>query len=339
MASSAPSDRPNSVHPVFILHRSLPHATDKYYTVREICGACEKRTGHDTIIGAQKIGALWRIYPRNSDARANLLISGITLRGVSVSLCDKNPFLIQSPNGDTVNTTRLVISNVPISFSDKELLEMVIKVGGKPRSDLYLERDRDDDGKLTRWLTGRRFVYIEVPPTPLPGKIDIGPFKASLFHREQKENRTPTCGKCLRQGHTTAQCDSAVVCFDCKKAGHKKGSPDCQHMETTLDSNNQSGASASCSDVIEGNTVPGDVSSGIPPEGSSPSKQPRASRATHQTSLVFPRRHRSYTPSSRKRSLTSPSAASPGKSQRVTPGDASLTGQPERENLSSDTHG
>ena len=214
--------------PVFIHSRSLPPDNTKSFTVHEICSACEKMCGHNSIVGAQKIGSLWRIYPSTNDSRVKLLISGFKLRGYSITVCDKNPFVIVTANGEEeVKTTKLTVGNLPISFSNKEIEEMIIKLGAKPRSQLFMERDRDESGGLTRWLTGRRFMYIEVPTRPLPNKVDLGLFKASLFHIEQKVNQTKQCSQCLQPGHFTSNCPNEVICLACKRPGHKRGSPSC----------------------------------------------------------------------------------------------------------------
>ena len=80
----------------------------------------------------------------------------------------------------------MIVGNVPISFSDQEMLKSVQELGCTLRSKLILERDRDEKGKLTHWLTGRRIIYVSVPRDPLPKLIQVGPFKASVYHREQK---------------------------------------------------------------------------------------------------------------------------------------------------------
>lgn len=216
--------------PVFIHSKSLPsdNTNTKPFTVHEICSACEKVCGHNSIVGAQRIGSLWRIYPSTNDSRVKLLISGFKLRGYSITVCDKNPFLVVTANGEEeVKTTKLTVGNLPISFSNKEIEEMILKLGVKPRSQLFMERDRDESGGLTRWLTGRRFMYIEVPARPLPFKVDLGPFKASLFHLEQKVNQPKQCSRCLQPGHLSPHCPNDVICLACKKPGHKRGSPSC----------------------------------------------------------------------------------------------------------------
>ncbi|MCP3932451.1 MAG: hypothetical protein GY705_25550, partial [Bacteroidetes bacterium] len=57
-----------------------------------------------------------------------------------------------------------------------------------------------------RWFTGRRFVWIDLPSTPLPLAIKIGSQFATLFYRERPKG---------------------VFCFSCGKEGHRRGDPEC----------------------------------------------------------------------------------------------------------------
>ena len=219
--------------PVFILNNQLPAFEQKVFTTAEICSAAEKTSGFETIEGAQRIGGLWRIYPRNATARQKLLVQGFSLRGVRVEVKDKNPFLVSSPDGAEreVPATKLIINNVPLSFSDDEIFQAVKAMNVNVRSKLIAERDRDKNGKLTRWKTGRRFLYIGVPSEPLPKIVEIGPFKASFYHKEQKTEERQSeaeCRKCLQKGHRAAACVNPIKCRQCFKDGHKAGDADCE---------------------------------------------------------------------------------------------------------------
>ena len=101
------------------------------------------------------------------------------------------------------------------------------KLGCALRSKLILERDRDEKGKLTHWLTGRRIIYVSVPRDPLPKFIQVGPFKASVYHREQKNilrEAAANCRNCLQKGqHKTADCPNPVKCRQCLTDGHRAG--------------------------------------------------------------------------------------------------------------------
>ena len=69
---------------------------------------------------------------------------------------------------------------------------------------IILERDRDEKGKLTHWLAGRRIIYVSVPREPLPKFIQVGPFKTSVYHREQRT----FCAKRLLTAETVYKKDN-----------------------------------------------------------------------------------------------------------------------------------
>ena len=124
---------------------------------------------------SKKISGLWRIYPHDKGGRQKLLIQGMTVRGVQVTVKDKNPYLVRSLDGKEEETpaTKVIVGNVPISFSDQEILKSVQELGCTLRSKLILERDRDEKAKLTHCLTGRRIIYVSVPCEPLPKFIQV----------------------------------------------------------------------------------------------------------------------------------------------------------------------
>ena len=209
-----------SIPPVFVVNNQLPAFDEKLFTTAEICAAAEKRCGFETIEGAQRIGALWRIYPRSSEARRKLQIEGFILRGLHVEVKDRNPFIITSPDGTQreILATKLTVSNFPLSFSDDEILQAISAMGVNLRSRLIHEKDRDSRGRLTHWKTGRRFVYIEVPKDPLPKSLEVGGFRGSLYHKEQKKGdrqKEAECNNCFQKGHNTEVCKNPVKCRQC----------------------------------------------------------------------------------------------------------------------------
>lgn len=112
-------------------------------------------------------------------------MKGMEVRNLSVNPFDKNPYIVKTPDGKKeVQTTKLIIGNLPISYSNDEIERKLVQ--------LMMERDRDERGSLTRWLTGRRFVYIRIPDRALPEKITIGSATTTLYHREQKKTSPKT---------------------------------------------------------------------------------------------------------------------------------------------------
>jgi hypothetical protein len=248
----APESALNSVKPVFLLTRDLPVANDDRLKTRDICAAAEKMVGYNTIDGAQQIGGLWRIYPKTRTARVQLLVGGLSMRNLHAKLHDDNPFLVRGNNGDghELTTTKVIVSNIPISFSNLEIENALVSLGCKPASKLIEECDRDVNGRLTRWKTGRRFMFVAVPASPLPTQAKIGMFTARIYHREQKND--PFCGNCLTKGHRKDECGAPTVCKNCHQSGHKVGDMLCNSerrlphhasspRETTLTDNTQAG--------------------------------------------------------------------------------------------------
>ena len=153
-----------TVPPAFILSRDLSEdpRVDNY----ELCVAIAKVVGREGLLGAQRIGALWRIYLNTSQARANLLGQGLTVRGITVAVASQNPFLVIGPDGILIPGTRLPVSDIPLSIANTTIEVALIKKGVKLRSALKLEEIRDREGKFNGWLSGRRFVFIDPPKTP-----------------------------------------------------------------------------------------------------------------------------------------------------------------------------
>ena len=225
--------------PVFFKNSDVPQENNNWLGTWEICKACEfvvndtdaeNEIEKNYIEGAQKIGDLWRVYINDSTARVNLLLQGITLRGLHIELKDKNPFVIVG--FEDYETTRLFIRNIPLSFDNSEIEKSLREKGVKMVNSMKYSRARDPNGKLTNFKTGDRFVDIIVPDDPLPKKLEMGIFIASLYHREQKQlNKDKECGNCMLKGHIRKECPNEMVCYECREAGHKRGDPECQALQ------------------------------------------------------------------------------------------------------------
>ena len=199
------SGKSTMVRPLFIKLRDLPRKED-FYTTFAMCSACEEVSGYESMEGAQLISGLWRLYPANTAARDTLLLSGISVEGIHVTLSDTNPFIV-SANGQEIKTTRVCISDIPLSYNNTDIELVLKKLGCTLMSDIKYECDRHED-KLTRFKNGRRFVYISVPEKPLPKQIRVGLFTAKLYHREQpRESRKDTrCFNCNELNHFQWEC-------------------------------------------------------------------------------------------------------------------------------------
>ncbi len=204
-SSASSTSAPASAPPVFFLHKEAPDDI----SVDEICKAAERISGFKSVFGAQRLGSLWRLYPTNKEARAKLANAKLLIRNKCISLCSQNPLAMRDAQGNEVPTTKLIIDGVPVSVSAQVLMDHITEVGYKPRSSLQWEMARNSEGQLTRFATGRRFVWIDLPSSSLPSMVKIPPrWQARLYYRERPK---PT-----------------LTCFQCGLEGHRKGSPICQ---------------------------------------------------------------------------------------------------------------
>ena len=225
-------DGQERVLPLFLKRMNIPG--DEHVSCYDMCRAAEKVSGDDTMTGAQDIRGLWRLYPRTSEARQTLLMQGIELRGVRLELLSENPYSIRTivhRNGVRYGyerpTTRLWISDLPISVADSEIELSLSKINVELRSVIKRERARNKEGKMTHYETGRRYVFISIPTDPLEKDLKIAIFKATLYHKEMKQVRKRYCYNCLQEGHLKGDCENEVVCVTCKTPGHKKNDPQC----------------------------------------------------------------------------------------------------------------
>lgn len=212
------------IRPLYMRSRDLPGDI----TVRELCKNAETTCGINNCEGAQLLANLWRVYCKSEETRAALLVAGMEVRGQAVTLHDTNPYAQLDRAGREKPTTRLTVGDLPMNMECKDIEVALIKLGCELVSNIFYEYDRDDNGRLTRWKTGKRFMYIIVPERPLPKVLALGIYKAKLYHKEQPKNSARKCFNCQAVGHLANDCPMGLICRACGQEGHKSGSDECQ---------------------------------------------------------------------------------------------------------------
>ena len=221
-----------AITPVFLTNSSIPDSDSNRMSGLDLCLAGERTAGQGGIIGAQQIRGLWRIYPASRNARNELLLKGLTVRDCVLQVCDSNPFVVRGGNGVEKPTTKVWVADLPLSVANSEIEHSLNRLGCEIRSAIKQERYRDSDNKLTRFETGRRFLFITIPSEPLETTLKIGIFNAKIFHKEQKEReKVVICSKCLQRNHHASVCPNEVICRACNEPGHKQGSEQCKIVE------------------------------------------------------------------------------------------------------------
>ena len=94
---------------------------------------------------------------------------------------------------------RLTIKDLPLSVSNNEIDAFLASKGLVPISNIKYTRARDENGGLTSFRTGDRFVFVKGPVTPiLPKKASIADFNCRTYHDGQFK---PYCEVCNTTGH------------------------------------------------------------------------------------------------------------------------------------------
>ena len=150
-----------------------------YKAIESVTGKCDKSEC------VQKIGGMWRVTLKDNKSRSALLTNGINVRGHSVTVLGKNPYL----SADGEETIRLKINNLPYSVSNEtvksKLRSLGVEVCGEVEWELY-----KDDKKLTSCKTGSRFIKIAPPKVTVPKSVTIADkFIAYLSYKGQDEDR------------------------------------------------------------------------------------------------------------------------------------------------------
>ena len=236
VSTNRSEDTLNIVEPVFVKINNLPPSCDDI-TIPELCISCEEVSGHKTMEGAQRIGGLWRLYPNTTEARSKLLVSGLKLNGIAVPLYNRNPFLMRDSEDTEIPSTRVTISKIPLSYSNLEIEQALEALSVTLLSKVRYELARDKNNRLTRFKTGRRFVFTSIPDSPLPRNLNLGTMTGEIYHKEQRaaaKRNTAECFKCLERGHMASSCLKPLKCRDCRQEGHRSGDPACTWLEKSV---------------------------------------------------------------------------------------------------------
>ena len=208
--------------PIFLkesdLFGKVKPTKEQFLTNAEMYKTLAKDIPVEAILGIQRVGSLWRLYIEDIANRVLLLAKGVSLRGKTIQLYEKNPF-----TPDRSGQVRVRVKNIPLSADDSIIVKALKDAGCELVENPSREKLRID-GKLTNCETGDRIVFIKPPKEPLPKVMKMDMFRAVIVHPGQIVNtRKQVCGKCLQDNHRTSDCMNDWVCNRCMISGHKSG--------------------------------------------------------------------------------------------------------------------
>ena len=180
-----------SVPPVFIKDKDLKDTT---VTPIQMCNAIVKVIHATKLEGVQKVYNLWRIYIKDKATRLELCVKeSIVVNGHRVTLYDKNPNVMYAENRETKTLDKLTIKHLPLSLSSTEVEKALQGQNVTLASKVRYGCVRDENGQLTSYKSGDRYVYVQKFDPPLPKQQSIANFKCVIIHHG-KENPCSACG-------------------------------------------------------------------------------------------------------------------------------------------------
>jgi len=196
------------VEPVFF--KDSDYQDTAKLTTYDVCTAVGRIVGTTNLDGVQNIRGIWRIYTKSRASRLELLLKKeLQINRLKVPLYDSNPAV----TGDTNDTEKIIVKDIPLSVANNEIEVFLLSKGIILTSPIRYSKVRDQNGDLTNFKNGDRFVYAKSPINPtLDRNVKIGDFRARLYHNGQFLN-----------------------CKICGKPGHKAGTPECEAYDPEAD--------------------------------------------------------------------------------------------------------
>lgn len=164
------------ISPLFCLDSACPDGV----TELDICQASIRLTGTNNVIAAQRFGPIWHLYPKTLEDRALLAGRMLMIQGREITLSSKNPSHLVNEYGQPLPAAKIEIEGLPLRLPNELVLEALAQEGIKTRSPVYYDQIQIKKGVPSQWYSGRRHVYIDVPPKTLWPYITISSYKCQM---------------------------------------------------------------------------------------------------------------------------------------------------------------
>ena len=141
---------------------------------------------------------MWRLILLLEKRHRDILLQqGLNIRGYTVTLHSRNPYL--GKNGE--EQVRLIISNVPYSIANEEIIKSLDSIGVTVSvKDIQWENYRDENRDMLGTKTGRRFIFIDPPTSPLPTSMQVAGKSTAYLNYKGMQKKTQKLGFRARHG-------------------------------------------------------------------------------------------------------------------------------------------
>lgn len=167
-----------------------------------------KEVAKSGVLCVQRCKGVYKIYIKDPQDKASLLICGIKYNDCVIDMYECNPY----DEVSALVTEKITIKNLPFHISNKSVLD---ELEGFSQlhilSKVMYSRERDDSNNLTDCFNGDRFLYVKGPIVPpLEKNIKIGYENCVVLHKTQKNY----CTRCKNIGHMSSnlnKCDAYLI--------------------------------------------------------------------------------------------------------------------------------
>ena len=130
--------------PIFIKDADWP----SHMTNFSVCMAVTNEIDSNELIGAQKIGGLWRIYLKSETAHRKLLL-GFEYQGQHIPVYKQNPFRTGAKTPDD-QLIRITVKDLPLSVNNQVIEDYLRQTGVTIVPSMHVHVTQ----KLTNWRAG-----------------------------------------------------------------------------------------------------------------------------------------------------------------------------------------
>ena len=133
------------------------------------CQVVSQKITKESLLGVQRIGMLWCIYLKCTEARVTVLANNVEIRDKCVSVFTNNSLRAKLREGETDQSVmKITIKDMPLSKGNKGIEQCLITQGLKLRGKIEYAKARNENNELTDWLNGDRMIFIDKFEEPLP---------------------------------------------------------------------------------------------------------------------------------------------------------------------------
>ena len=123
----------------------------------ELCEAVADAIGEQSVVGAQRIKNLWRIYLKNEEAKLRLIAEGLEVGDSTITLSAQNPYS-RPLQGDSVKIT---VRDLPLTHTNKDVQNLLQGLGARLTSEVKICQIRKADGKFSGYINADRYAFAE----------------------------------------------------------------------------------------------------------------------------------------------------------------------------------